>query len=151
MKVSRRHNFRELAKRPPIGSLYRELARRPLIELVQRHCIEVFGILPRSPLQGPYIDLSKRSLVDSFYKEISQRNLLEKSCTRTPLIKILYRNITYRSVQGSCQEVSYRDFAKSYLIDILYRDLARRPLLEILYRDVAKRIQILLKDLSWRS
>ena len=96
MKVSRRHNFRELAKRPPIGSLYRELARRPLIELVQRHCIEVFGILPRSPLQGPYIDLSKRSLVDSFYRDLTKKSLR----------KILH------------QDTSYKDLVQKHYIQI---------------------------------
>ena len=49
-------------------------------------------------------------------------------------------------MQRSCQEVSYIDFAKRALIEILCRDLARGTLLEILYRDLVKRAEVLLGD-----
>ena len=50
-------------------------------------------------------------------------------------------------MRGSCQEVSYRDFAKRPVLEIMHKDLARRPLVETLYRDPVKRTEILLRDL----
>ena len=122
-------SYKDLAKRALIESLYRELAKRP-----HRACTEA--------LHRDLWDLAKRSLAAK--RPLGE--ILHRDLARTPLIKILYRNITCRSVQGSCQEVSYRDFAESYLREILCRDLARRPLIEILHRDVVKRTQILLGD-----
>ena len=72
----------------------------------------------------------------SFFGDLVQRSHKE----------ILPRDLLYRSVRRSCQEVSYRDLANRALVEILYRDLARRPLMEILYGDLEKRAEVLLAD-----
>ena len=72
----------------------------------------------------------------SFFGDLVQRSHKE----------ILPRDLLYRYVRRSCQEVSYRDLANRALVEILYRDLARRPLMEILYGDLEKRAEVLLAD-----
>ena len=90
-------------------------------------CLCAFRLrrLARVLLHKCYWENSFTELVQRFQKEILPRDLN---------IMVLPRDLLYRSVQKSCQEVSYRDLSNSS-----FRDLVHRSCQETSYRGLAQR------------
>ena len=75
--------------------------------------------------------------------------ILYRGLARTPLKEILYGDIAYIDLLGSCQEAPYRDLVKTYRDLVqrscrdtayrIYRDLLQKHCIEVCCRDLAKR------------
>ena len=135
--------YRNLAKRPLIGSVYRDLAKRSLLEILFRDLAQrpLTGILPTELLSRSCTEItcqktSYRDLVQRPGEEssvLAQRSFVEslnKDPTLRPLAEIFCGDLLQKDL--------FKSLAKRPLVEILCRDLARTPLLlEILHRDIA--------------
>ena len=99
-------SYRNLAKGPLIGSLYRDLGKRLAMEI----------LVKRSYQETSHRDLANRTLIEILYEDLDRR----------PLMEILYRDLVKRA------EVLLGD----HFLDSLNRDRTLRSLTKIFCGDL---------------